>query len=233
MTSARRPSPVAGAGAAFAAAIARPRLLWMRGARRPAAARRRQLGYSTLVLDREGRLLRPYATDEGRWRLRAGVADVDPRFLEDAHCLRGQALPFASWRGSARTCACGLASRHQSSHRLGRLDLDHAGGAAARAASGANARRQAPADGACHPARACVRQGRDPRALSQPRALMAAISKACAPPRWPISARNRSGFALAEAALLVALPQSPEARRPDRRPSGAARCARSCARPDR
>ena len=33
-------------------------------------------------VDRDGRLLRAYATDEGRWRLPATVADVDPRFFD-------------------------------------------------------------------------------------------------------------------------------------------------------
>jgi penicillin-binding protein 1C len=42
----------------------------------------RHLDYSHLVLDREGRLLRAYATPEGRWRLPATVKDVDPRFLK-------------------------------------------------------------------------------------------------------------------------------------------------------
>jgi penicillin-binding protein 1C len=37
---------------------------------------------SVEVVDRDGRLLRAYATAEGRWRLRASVADVDPRFLD-------------------------------------------------------------------------------------------------------------------------------------------------------
>ena len=58
---------------------------------------------------------------------------------------------------------------------------------------------------------------------------MAAISKASAPPRSPISARSRAGCRSAEAALLVALPQSPELRRPDRYPrSGAQRRATAC-----
>ncbi len=34
------------------------------------------------MLDRDGRLLRAYATSEGRWRLPAKVADVDPRFFD-------------------------------------------------------------------------------------------------------------------------------------------------------
>src|ERR671926_499593 len=36
---------------------------------------------STVVLDRDGRLLRPFATEDGRWRLPVKAADVDPRFL--------------------------------------------------------------------------------------------------------------------------------------------------------
>src|SRR5262245_55370783 len=39
------------------------------------------LAFSTLVVDRDGRLLRPYTTSEGRWRLPATRDDVDPRFL--------------------------------------------------------------------------------------------------------------------------------------------------------
>ncbi len=38
--------------------------------------------FSTLVVDREGRLLRAFATSDGRWRLPARVTDVDPRYLE-------------------------------------------------------------------------------------------------------------------------------------------------------
>jgi len=37
---------------------------------------------STQVVDRNGRLLRAYATSDGRWRLPATVNDVDPRFIE-------------------------------------------------------------------------------------------------------------------------------------------------------
>jgi penicillin-binding protein 1C len=40
------------------------------------------LEFSTVVVDRNGRLLRPYATLDGRWRLPATVKDVDPRYLD-------------------------------------------------------------------------------------------------------------------------------------------------------
>ena len=42
----------------------------------------RDLELSKTVLDRNGRLLRSYTTSEGRWRLPASRAEVDPRFLE-------------------------------------------------------------------------------------------------------------------------------------------------------
>src|ERR1700734_3944359 len=41
----------------------------------------KDIAFSTRVVDHEGRLLRAYATPEGRWRLPARVADVDPRFF--------------------------------------------------------------------------------------------------------------------------------------------------------
>lgn len=37
---------------------------------------------STVVLDRHGRLLRPFATKEGRWRLPIEPENVDPRYIE-------------------------------------------------------------------------------------------------------------------------------------------------------
>src|SRR5262252_8699583 len=40
------------------------------------------LAFSTLVVDRDGKLLRPYTTPEGRWRIPASREKVDPRFLE-------------------------------------------------------------------------------------------------------------------------------------------------------
>jgi penicillin-binding protein 1C len=42
----------------------------------------KNLETSHIVLDRDGKLLRAYATKEGRWRLPAVVEDVDPRYLK-------------------------------------------------------------------------------------------------------------------------------------------------------
>jgi penicillin-binding protein 1C len=41
-----------------------------------------RLEYSSAVVDRDGRLLRPYAISDGRWRLPATVENVDPRYLD-------------------------------------------------------------------------------------------------------------------------------------------------------
>lgn len=41
-----------------------------------------EAGFSIEVVDRDGRLLRPYSAEEGRWRLKASVEDADPRFVK-------------------------------------------------------------------------------------------------------------------------------------------------------
>ena len=89
---------------------------------------------STQVLDRNGRLLRAYATPEGRWRLPATVNDVDPRFVEMLQTYEDRR--FRKHRGVdplAMMRAAGSIHRQWPRH-LRRLDLDHAGRAAARAA---------------------------------------------------------------------------------------------------
>ena len=94
----------------------------------------RELDTSHVVLDRDGKLLRAYATPEGRWRLPATVEDVDPRFLkllfayEDKRFYAHHGVdPFALGRAAFQLV-------DQRPYRLGRLDPHHAGGAAARAA---------------------------------------------------------------------------------------------------
>ena len=57
---------------------------------------------------------------------------------------------------------------------------------------------------------------RDPQPLSRPCSLRRAGSKACAPPRCKYFGKEPQRLSVGEAALLVALPQAPEARRLDR-----------------
>ena len=37
---------------------------------------------STVAVDRHGKLLRAFTTEDGRWRLPVTVDDVDPRFID-------------------------------------------------------------------------------------------------------------------------------------------------------
>jgi penicillin-binding protein 1C len=66
------------AGAAVLVALAGGAYVYSLG--RPPLGK--DLETSHVVLDRNGKLLRAYATSEGRWRLPATVKDVDPRFLK-------------------------------------------------------------------------------------------------------------------------------------------------------
>ena len=57
----------------------------------------KQLEYSHVVLDRDGKLLRAYATPDGRWRLAGnGVKDVDPRFLDLLFAYEDKRFPQPS-----------------------------------------------------------------------------------------------------------------------------------------
>ena len=112
---------------------------------RSGAARRGRSNFRPACVDRDGRLLRAYATPEGRWRLPATRAGCRSALFRDAVRLRGQALPHPSRRRSAGARARGVPARQQRAHRLGRLDADHAGGAAAGAAHRAQLRCQSSA----------------------------------------------------------------------------------------
>lgn len=182
------------------------------------------LEYSTLVLDREGRLLRPYATSEGRWRMQAGLEDVDPRFLRMLIAYEDR--------------------RFHSHHGVDPLALVRAAYlwiAHGRIVSGGStltmqvARLLEPRSERTLVAklRQMVRAIALERALSKDEIL--ALYLGLAPYGGNLEGIRAASFAyfgkeprrltLPESALLVALPQSPEARRPDRSPA-AARVAR-------
>ena len=184
----------------------------------------KNLAYSHVVLDREGRLLRAYATQEGRWRLPVAAKDVDPRFLrllfvyEDKRFYEhGGVDPLSMVRaayqfvtsghvvsgGSTITMQLARLLEPREHRTLGAklrqivraLEIEHALGKDDILALYLTL---APYGGNLEGVRAASLAyfGKEPRKLS-----------------------------LAEAALLVALPQSPELRRPDRSPE-TARAAR-------
>jgi penicillin-binding protein 1C len=180
----------------------------------------RDLEVSRLVLDRNGTLLRAYLTSEGRWRLAATRKDVDPRYLEvlfayedkrffahhgvDPPAIARAAFQLAS---QGRVVSGGSTLTMQVARLLEprqRRSLDAKIRQAVRAVQLESALSKdeilatyltlAPYGGNLEGARAASLAyfGREPRRLT-----------------------------LGQAALLVALPQAPEARRPDRFPEAA------------
>jgi len=175
----------------------------------------KDLLFSTRVVDRDGRLLRAYATGEGRWRLPATIAEVDPRFFD-------MLFAFEDKRFRAHHGVDPLA--------LARATLQLA--ASGRIRSGAStltmqvARLLEPRSGRTVVAklRQMVRALEIERALTKDEVLSLYLD--LAPYGGNIEGIRAAALvyfgkeprrlSLAEAALLVALPQSPEARRPDR-----------------
>jgi penicillin-binding protein 1C len=173
------------------------------------------LEFSTLVVDREGRLLRPYATPEGRWRLPATVDSVDPRFFkllfayEDKrfHAHKGvdlMALARAAYQlvTNGRIVSGGSTLTMQVSRLLEPRE----------------------SRGLLVKLREIVRAVEIERVLSKDEIL--ALYLSLAPYGGNLEGIRAASLAyfgkeprrltLGEAALLVALPQSPELRRPDR-----------------
>lgn len=184
------------------------------------APRGEGVAYSRQVLDRDGRLLRPYATAEGRWRMQATVADVDPRFLkmliayEDKrfHAHRG-VDPLALMRAAYLLVTHGRIVSGGST-----LTMQVARLLEPRSERSMLAK-----------LRQMVRAVELDATLTKDEILSLYLS--LAPYGGNLEGIRAASFAyfgkeprrlsLHEAALLVALPQSPEARRPDRSPERA------------
>ncbi|MGV6872861.1 penicillin-binding protein 1C [Pseudochelatococcus sp. B33] len=171
--------------------------------------------HSAVVLDRNGTLLRAFTFDDGRWRLPAAVTDVDPRFIdlliayEDRRFLdHGGVDPLAVARAAFQMAVSGRIVSGGSTLTMQVARLMEPRGERSFTAKLRQAVRAvalerrfskgeilsfylnlAPYGGNLEGVRAASLAyfGKEPRRLST-----------------------------AEAALLVALPQSPEARRPDR-----------------
>lgn len=172
------------------------------------------------VVDRDGRLLRPFALPDGRWRFAAGVDDLDPRFLtlleayEDKRFFQhGGVDPLALLRaagqglGAARVVSGGSTLTMQVARLL-----------------------EPPRPRTLRAKVAQMRRAVQLEAqLSKPEIL--GLYLTLAPYGGNIEGvraasltyfgKEPKRLTLGEAALLVALPQSPEARRPDRFPARA------------
>ncbi|MGE7414219.1 penicillin-binding protein 1C [Methylobacterium tarhaniae] len=177
---------------------------------------------STVVLDRAGTLLRPFATADGRWRLPLEPDAVDPRFLamltayEDR---RFRAHPGVDARALLRAAGQWLAAGRIVSG-ASTLSMQVARLVEPRGERSLNAKLRQIA-----------------RAIDLERRLgkdgVLRLYLALAPYGGPVEGLRAASLAyfgreparltLAEAALLVALPQAPEGRRPDRFPDAARR----------
>jgi penicillin-binding protein 1C len=175
----------------------------------------KDLAFSTLVVDRDGHLLRPYTTPEGRWRLPATRESVDPRYV--ALLVAYEDKRFDTHHG-VDVLALGRAASQLL--RSGRI------------VSGAStltmqvARLLEPRTERTFAAklRQLVRAIQLERSLSKDEVL--ALYLSLAPYGGNLEGVRAASLAyfgkeprrltLGEAALLVALPQSPEQRRPDR-----------------
>ncbi|MCJ2034092.1 penicillin-binding protein 1C [Methylobacterium sp. J-068] len=177
---------------------------------------------SPVVLDRDGRLLRPFATADGRWRLPVQASGVDPRLLamltayEDRRFAAHPGIdPAATLRAAWQWLAAGriVSGGSTLSMQVARLVEPRAERSLAAKL------------------RQMVRAVQLERCLGKDGVLD--LYLALAPYGGPVEGlraaslayfgREPARLSFAESALLVALPQAPEARRPDRYPAVARR----------
>ena len=178
------------------------------------------IAYSTLVVDRGGKLLRPFITPDGYWRLPVSSAEVDPRFLamlvayEDKrfHAHSGvdpRALARAAWQALAN----------------GRI----VSGGSTLTMQVARLLEPRPQRSLADKLAEMIRALQIEQRLTKTEILD--LYLALAPYGGNIEGTRAASLAYfgkepkrlstAEAALLVALPQAPEWRRPDRHPQRA------------
>ncbi len=179
---------------------------------------------STVVLDRDGRLLRPFTMANGRWRLPVSHTQVDPRYLamliayEDARFRRHHGVDLlALARATLQAATRGriVSGASTLTMQVARLMEPRERSVAAKIRQMARAwqiEREISKDGVLDRYLMLAPFGGN---LEGARAASLAYF-----------GKEPLHLTIAEAALLVALPQAPEARRPDRRPQ-AARLARA------
>ena len=175
----------------------------------------RDLAFSTLVVDRDGRLLRPYATPEGRWRLPATRADLDPRFVE--MLLAYEDKRFDTHHGVDLLALARALAQLMVQHRI-------VSGASTLTMQVARLLEPRAERSFAAKLRQIVRAIEMERVLSKDEILALYLSLApyggniegvrAASLTW--FGKEPRRLTLGEAALLVGLPQSPEQRRPDR-----------------
>jgi len=177
---------------------------------------------STLVVDRDGRLLRPFILPDGRWRLPARPGQVDPRYLqmlfayEDARFwehsgVDGRALVRAAWQWATRLhiVSGGSTLSMQVARLIEPREERSLLAKLKQIARAEEIERRVGKDGVLQRYLTSAPFGGN---LEGVRAASLAYF-----------GKEPGKLTLAEAALLVALPQAPEWRRPDKYPEAARR----------
>ena len=200
------------------AATAALAVIWQR---MPPLSLARAETMSVTVLDRNDRLLRAYTTPDGRWRLPVAAKDVDPRYLamlmafEDRRYNSHYGVdPYAIGRASWQLVRHGriVSGGSTLTMQVARLLTEHE-------RSGAGKLRQM--------LQALALERRHSKdqilALYLRLAPFGGNLEGVRAASLAYFGKEARRLSLAEAALLVALPQSPETRRPDRFPEAARR----------
>jgi penicillin-binding protein 1C len=177
---------------------------------------------SVLVVDRDGRLLRPFAVSDGRWRLPVTLDEVDPQYI--AMLLAYEDRRFRSHRGVDLAAALRAGWQMLTNGRI----VSGASTLTMQVARLLQGRSTRDASGKLGQALAALALERD---LGKDAILQLYLMRA--PFGGNLEGVRAASLAYfgkeprrltaAEAALLVALPQAPEARRPDRDPEAARR----------
>ncbi|MCB9961089.1 MAG: penicillin-binding protein 1C [Hyphomonas sp.] len=178
-------------------------------------------GLSALVTDRNGKPLRAFATPDGRWRFSGDLDRIDPEFIDAL--LRVEDKRFYHHRG---TDWAGLGRAAIDSLMAGRIV---SGGSTLTMQT---ARMLQPRDrNIGSKLIEVVRAWQLERRLSKDQILALYLSltpyggnlEGVRAASWSYFGHEADRLSKDEIALLIALPQSPEARRPDRHPVAAAR----------
>lgn len=221
----RRVALVTALGTIGIAALAAT-LVWRTAATLPPLSLDRATAVSTVVLDRHDRLLRAFQTPDQKWRLPVEVADVDPRYLallaafEDRRFERHAGVdPWALIRAGTQVFRHGriVSGASTLTMQVARLLEPDAIGNGQRSAA--------------IKLRQMIRAVEIERRFSKREIL--ALYLRLAPFGGNLEGARAASLAyfgkepkrlsVAEAALLVALPQAPSTRRPDRFPLAARR----------
>ena len=175
---------------------------------------------STAVVDKDGRLLRPFTTDGGRWRLPVTIAEVDRHFID--MLLAYEDKNFASHRGIEWSSMLRAAMQYAGAGHI-------VSGGSTLTMQVARLLERKPTRNLAGKILRMVHADALERELSKDEILTLYLT--LAPYGGNIEGiraaslayfgKEPSRLTTAESALLVALPQSPEARRPDRDPKAA------------